>query len=59
MCGALLLGSAHSLRRVHCLAGCVETGLTLSGLSADKRGQLWRYLRDLMPLHPELPEVEQ
>ena len=38
-------------------AGCMETQMTLSGLSADKRGQLWRYLRDLIPHHPELPEV--
>ena len=38
-------------------AGQLDGLPTLSGLSADKRGQLWRYLRDLMPHHPELPEV--
>ena len=36
--------------------GCMDPGMTLSGLSPDKRGQLWRYLRDLMPEH-DLPNV--
>lgn len=36
--------------------GRMDPGMTVSGLSPNKRGQLWRYLRDLMPDH-ELPGV--
>ena len=35
----------------------MDPSMTLSGLSANKRGQLWRYLCELMPQCPELPEV--
>ena len=37
--------------------GIIDPHVTLSALSPFKRARLWRYLRDLIPSHPALPEA--
>lgn len=37
--------------------GCLSPHLTLCSLPPAKRARLWRYLRELMPSRPALPEV--
>ena len=37
--------------------GCIDPHVTLSALSPLKRARLWRYLRDLIPSRPALPEA--
>ena len=37
--------------------GIIDPHVTLSALSPCKRARLWRYLRDLIPSRPALPEA--